>query len=300
MTVRTVIGVDIGGTKISVARVGESIEGEVLTAPTPRGPRAILATVVELSRIAAGSLPFAGIGVGSAGTFDPSGRVTHATALLPGWTGTRVAGALTEAFGVPAVALNDVHAAALAESQRGAGNGFSRVLATTVGTGVGGAFVHDGIVDVGRTGSAGSIGHIRVIGIERECSCGAVGHVEAVASGPGMERTFVELGGASIGLREIGELARAGDEIARAAIEAGGTALGRGLAVAAALYDPGVIVIGGGVAELGELLFDKTISVYQAESLRLVHDVQVRPAMLGVTATIVGGALAIQRSLYIP
>src|SRR4051794_24192101 len=113
MTAPTVIGVDIGGTKIAVARAGESIEGEVFTAPTPRGPEAILATVVELSRLAAGSVPFAGIGVGSAGTFDPSGRVTHATTLIPGWTGTRVAAALAESLGVPAVALNDVHAAAL-------------------------------------------------------------------------------------------------------------------------------------------------------------------------------------------
>ena len=297
MTVPTVIGVDIGGTKIAVARVVHSIEGEVLTAPTPRGPEAILATVIELSRLAAGSLPFDGIGIGSAGTFDRAGRVTHATDLIPGWTGTPVAAALAEWFGVPAVALNDVHAAALAESHRGAGSGFSRVLATTVGTGVGGAFVRNGIVDIGRTGSAGSVGHVRVAGIERECSCGAVGHVEAAASGPAMELTFVELGGARLGLREIGELARVGDEMARAAIETGATALGRGLATAAAVYDPGVIVIGGGVAELGTLLFDRTISVYRAEALRLMRDVEVRPATLGVTATIVGAALAVQRSL---
>ena len=295
MTARSVIGVDIGGTKIAVARFSEVIEGEVLTAPTPRGPEAIIATVIELSRAASGSRPITGIGVGSAGTFDPSGTVIHATALIPGWTGTRVAAELTAAFDVPAVALNDVHAAALAESQRGAGAGFSRVLTTTVGTGVGGAFVHDGVVDVGRTGSAGSVGHISVTGIDRVCSCGAVGHVEAVASGPGMERTFVELGGAPVGLREIGERAKAGDEVARAAIDAGGAALGRGLAAAAALYDPDVIVIGGGAAELGKLLFDTTNSVYRAESLQLMRDVEIRPAMLGVTATLVGAALAIQR-----
>jgi glucokinase len=208
-----------------------------------------------------------------------------------------VAGVLAEALGLPAVAINDVHAAALAESQRGAGAGFERVLMTTVGTGVGGAFVHDGALDTGRTGSAGSLGHIRVAGVERVCSCGAVGHAEAVASGPGMERTFRELDGENAGVREIAILARAGDPIARAAIEEGAAALGRALVSAATVYDPSVIVIGGGVSELGGLLFDPAIAVYRAESLAVMRDIPILPAALGVSATVIGAALAMQRFL---
>lgn len=297
MSVRTVIGVDIGGTKIAVARVGESLEGEVLTAPTPRDSSAILATVTDLARRAAGAAAVFGVGVGSAGTFDGSGAVTHATDLLPGWTGTPVAAALAEALGLPAVALNDVHAAALAESQRGAGAGFTRVLVAAVGTGIGGAFVNDGSLDRGRTGSAGSLGHLRVAGVERVCSCGAIGHAEAVASGPGMERTYRERGGENLGLREIAALARAGDTVARSAIDEGAVALGRALVSAATISDPDMIVIGGGVSELGGLLFDGVTAVYRAEALAVMRDVPIRPAALGIRATLIGGAIAIQQRL---
>jgi len=282
--VNGIAAVDIGGTKIAVG--AERPEHDT-TAPTPRGADAIVATVVDLVR----SLPvpeLRAVGVGSAGTFDATGTVVAATDLIPGWTGYPLATRLRDELRVPVTVLNDVHAAGLGEAVAGAGRGVARVLVAATGTGLGGAVVLGGAVDTGGHGVAGSLGHVVLPGLDRVCSCGRTGHAEPYASGPGMERSYVELTGHSEGLRRIGELARAGDEHALSAIRLGGEALGRALAAAAAIADPDLVIVGGGPSQLGELLLGPTRAAFREDAPTPLVDVPVVAAELGPRAAIVG------------
>ncbi|MEZ5190396.1 MAG: ROK family protein [Schumannella sp.] len=289
-----VVGVDVGGTKLAAAR--DEPGAELVVVPTPRGAEAIVTAIVELvRRVGEGSLD--GVGVGSAGTFDERGTVVAATDLIPGWSGMPLADRLSGELGVPVVALNDVHATALGETAAGAGRGFARVLVAATGTGLGGAFVRDGEVDVGAHGSAGSLGHIALPGLDRVCSCGLSGHAEPYASGPGMERSFFEATGVAASLPEIHELMLAGDPAAVAAIESGGRVLGRALATAAALIDPGLVVVGGGPARLGDLLLGPARAAYRADAPALLADVAIVPAALGTRAAVVGAHAAIRARL---
>ncbi len=293
----TVIGIDIGGTKLAGIRFEGGRAGRPEVRQTPKGARETLDAVVDLIREVSGSLPFSGVGVGSAGVFDSSGVVTSATDLLPGWTGTDVAGVIGKAFGTKVVAINDVHAAGLAEATFGAGRGVDRLLVVTVGTGLGGALVSNGRVELGRTGTAGSIGHTWLRGSSRRCSCGLFGHAEPAVSGVGMEAAFIAAGGPPLGLRDIATLARDGDVTARAVIEAGARALGATLASAAHMADPDLVIVGGGVASLGEAYLDDVRRGFTETALAPIRSLRIVAAALGTTATCVGAAVAIAEHL---
>jgi glucokinase len=296
------IGIDIGGTKTAAAVVGPDgdLLSDIITTPTPAaaGPDAILRAAIEVALLARerGGVDIEAVGVGAAGVIDSHGVVASATDLLSGWTGTPVAGRLAEALQLPVVAINDVHAAAMGEASFGAAKGRERVLVVAVGTGIGGGFVRHGVLELGQGAIAGSIGHIPISrGALRRCSCGVLGHVEAYACGPAIERTYCELTGVRIGLREIARLQQQGDPTASAAITAGAEALGEAIAAAANLLDPDCIVIAGGVSELGPSLLDPVRDRYRSGVLPTARDVPVLPAALGLGATIVGAAVAALR-----
>lgn len=288
--------VDIGGTKIAVALMDES--GDVQptkTIPTPAlgGPDGVARAVADLvNEVAAGSAPGAPVGVGSAGVIDRRGHVASATNTIPGWQGFPLASAVSAATSRPVYALNDVHAAALAEAERGSGRLEDAFLMVTVGTGVGGALYDGGSLRTGVTGTAGSVGHLAARGrSSRICTCGQPGHIEAYASGPGMERTFTERTGDRAGLREIVALADRGHSAALATIADGAETLGWGLADALNLLDYGVVVIGGGVASIGSSYLDAVGMAIHNAALPGPSAARVLPARLGTDATLVGAGL---------
>ncbi|QIK84677.1 ROK family protein [Sanguibacter sp. HDW7] len=295
------IGVDLGGTKIAGALVAPdgAIVGDVVRVPTPAadGGEAVLAAilgVVAHLRRTHGSVD--AVGVAAAGVIDTEGRVVSATDLLPGWAGTPVSQRVAEATGLPAATLNDVHAAALGEATHGAGRGAGVMLLAAVGTGVGGGVVRDGRVVLGRAGVAGSVGHVVVPeAAGHMCSCGVVGHAEAVASGPALERLHVAAGGDAVPLRRVAELAAAGDPRAAAIVAGGARALGRALAGAVSVLDPDVVVVGGGVAQIGTTYLDAVAAALREDLMPAVRDVPVVPAALGTEAPIVGAAVATRR-----
>ena len=297
---RLIVGIDIGGTKIAAAAVDPHglVVGPVRSVSTPGGSRdAVVAEVIRLANALRSEHPGASaVGIGSAGVFDAAGSVTSATDLLPDWAGTPLAALVESALGLPVVALNDVHAAGVAESTVGAGAGHPVALVVAVGTGIGGAVTRDGRVQTGRTGTAGSLGHVPVSGPSlRACSCGALGHVEPLASGPGLERTFLELTGRDLGLREIAAAAAAGDRAATSVISEGGRLLGEALAGVANIVDPDVVIVGGGVAEIGATYLDAVVTGYRAHTLPGPSTALVQAAALGTTATLVGAAIAASR-----
>lgn len=295
------IGVDLGGTKIAGALVAPdgTVVGDVVRVPTPAadGGEAVLAAILGVvATLRRTHDDVDAVGVAAAGVIDAEGRVTSATDLLPGWAGTPVSQRVAEATGLPAVTLNDVHAAALGEAAHGAGRGAGVMLLAAVGTGVGGGVVRDGRVVLGRAGVAGSVGHVVVPeAVGHVCSCGVVGHVEAVSSGPALERLHVAAGGEAVPLRRVAELAAAGDPRAAAVVADGARALGRALAGAVSVLDPDVVVVGGGVAQIGTAYLDAVAAALRENLMPAVRDVPVVAAALGTEAPVVGAAVAARR-----
>jgi glucokinase len=296
------LGLDVGGTKTAAALVtpdGAVLTKEVVRTPAADGPGAVLDVIRGLAsglvaRARNAGLLVAAVGVGTAGTVDHErGVVTSATENLPGWAGMDLAGELQAFLGLPVSVDNDVNVVALGEVSSGAIGGSEDALYVTVGTGVGGAILHAGDVYRGASGTAGEIGHLLVDAEGgRRCSCGGRGHLEAYASGPAIARTYAEATGLEgpVDLREVAEKAHRGDPAALGAISTAASLLGRTLGGAVNLLDPDVLVIGGGVAEIGEPFWSSLRGALAAELLPGPSRIQVRSAMLGADAGVVGAA----------
>lgn len=301
------LGVDIGGTKIAAALVrpgGQIVARERMPTPVGHGADAILHAAIKLGKdllaAAAPSDQLVPVGVGAAGHIDHThGRVVYAADTLPGWGGAAVGDAFETAFGVPVVVDNDVHAMALGEQRFGAGRSFSSALYMTVGTGVGGAIILGGNLWRGTSWAAGELGHL-VLDYDGtcRCSCGARGHLEAYTAGPAIAARYQELTGADplIDLRAVAALAQRGDAYAQQAIREGAQMLGTGLAGLLSVLDVEAVIIGGGVAELGELWWMPLEAALRASPLPGPQHVALRHAELGNNAVVVGAAwLALSR-----
>ncbi len=284
------LAIDIGGTKIATGLV--TPKGHVLKAarvPTPlTGGSFILDAALGLAREMLAEQVVTAIGIGTGGQVDAArGVVVSTTDLLPGWAGTDVAEEFREAFGLPCFVDNDVNALAVGEARLGAGRGKSSVLFLALGTGVGGAWVRDGKVHHGATWTGGEFGHLYLT-----ASADAPRQtLEDWASGPGLARTYLELTGDAATGEEIARAAALNpqSEAARA-ITRTGEALGFGLASLANALDPELIVVGGGLASLGDLLLGPARAVLARYGLPGPARCPVVVASLGVEASLVGAA----------
>lgn len=296
MTERHLVGVDVGGTKIAAGVVsadGRLLDSLVRPTPVADGPDAVLdaiaAAVNELPRRA----PLMGVGVGTGGVIDRGrGVVVSANSLLPDWAGTNVAAHLQDRLRLPVAVDNDVNAFALAEQYFGAGAESSAVLYASAGTGIGGALVLGGRLVRGAHHTAGELGHIAVAQARgRPCNCGRSGHLEAVASGPAMAARFRELARTEVAdLREVAERAAASEVTACRVLDEGASALGSALAGVVNTVDPDLVVLGGGLADIGEAYWDPLRATFAAELLPGPAEVAVVPAALGSRAAVVGAA----------
>lgn len=292
---------DIGGTKLAAGVVDEA--GRVWHAerlPTPSGDAeavwASLARVIERVRVAAAAVGAPvprGVGVGCGGPMRwPDGVVSPLN--IGGWRAFPLRERLTELLpGEPVRVHNDAIAFAAGEHWRGAGRGRHNLLGIVVSTGVGGGLVvRDRIVD-GTTGNAGHIGHVVVDPAGPSCACGGRGCLEAIASGPATvawARSNGWRAGQSDGLSLVAD-ARAGHPVALAALARAGEALGVAIASAAALCDLQLIVIGGGLAAAGELLFGPLRKALARHArLSFTAGVPVMAAAGGEHAGLVGAA----------
>jgi glucokinase len=293
------LSLDIGGTKIA-AGLTDPGGALVHTAirPTPPGGSAeevwaeVAAIVADTLRVAGGAVT--AVGIASAGPID-----LHAGSVSPvnirSWRGfplrDRVAAAVP---GVPVRLGGDGVCMALGEHWLGAGRGARFMLGMVVSTGVGGGLVLDGVPYTGRTGNAGHVGHVVVEQDGRPCACGGRGCVETVASGPWMVRWARENGWAAppgAGARDLATAAAAGDSVAQRAFRRGTTALAAMIASVGAVCDLDLVVIGGGVAKSGDLLFDPLrAALTEYAGLEFLAGLRVVPAALGGEAGLVGAA----------
>jgi glucokinase len=290
---------DIGGTKIAVG-LADSEGALVYTAtrPTPAGGSAdqvwaVVAVMISEALAAADGVVRA-VGIASAGPIDLHGG-TVSPINIDGWQGfplrDRVAAAVP---GVPVRLGGDGLCMALGEHWLGAGRGARFLLAMVVSTGVGGGLVLDGAPYPGRSGNAGHVGHVVVERDGQPCTCGGHGCVETVAAGPWLVRWARANGWsapADAGARELAAAATAGDEVALRAFSRGATALAMMIASVAAVCDLDLVVIGGGVAQSGGLLFDPLrAALADYAGLDFLAGLHVVPAALGAQAGLVGAA----------
>jgi glucokinase len=293
------LGLDIGGTKIAAGLVDPA--GTVvhyITRPTPKstGAEDIWGAVAKLitdAMRAAGVVR--AVGIASAGPIDlRTGTVTPIN--ISSWRGfplrDRVAALVPD---VPVRLAGDGLCMALGEHYYGAGRGARFLLGIVVSTGVGGGLVLDGSGYSGRTGNAGHVGHVVVDPEGQPCSCGGHGCVETVAAGPALVRWARANGWdapPSVGAKELADAAAASDSVALQAFRRGATALAAMIASVAAVCDLDRVVIGGGVADCGPLLFDP-LHAALAEHARLDYltGLRVLPAALGANAGLIGAAM---------
>ena len=311
---RLALALDIGGTKLAAAVVDES--GAIVAAHRVRNPQGTdgdvlfdaLTTAADAALESAGTKPgdprlVPAIGVGTAAPLDlEAGTVSPVN--IPAWRAYPLRDRLIEHYQLDVGLIGDAVAVAVGEHWRGAARGHANVLGMVVSTGVGGGFVLNGRVVVGATGNAGHIGHASVDPNGPDCVCGGVGCLEAIASGTSLAAWAVQHGfaaangtadgtvnGTAPAADEIADAAVAGDPIALAAFERAGAALGLAIAGAVTLLDLDLVVIGGGVAAAGPLLFDPIAAAYSRyAALGFARRPRVVPALLGGTAGLIGAA----------
>jgi glucokinase len=309
------IGVDVGGTKVAAGVVDE--QGRLLATalrPTPSADQRETETViVDVIRELGVDHAVDAVGIGAAGFVDER-RSTVLFAPNLAWRDEPLREAIERATRLPVVVENDANAAAWAEVRFGAGRGENHVVIVTVGTGIGGGIVLDGRLLRGRYGIAAEIGHINLVPNGRRCGCGLEGCWEQYASGrallseaqelasvsPAVSGRLLELAGGqpeAITGQMVTEAARAGDVTALRCFDDLGIWLGRGIAQLAAILDPAVFVIAGGVSTAGDLLADPTRRAFLENLTARGHrpHAELRLAELGAEAGIVGaGDLARQ------
>ena len=295
------LALDIGGTKIAAGLV--DAEGTLVhhaKLPTPDGDAEAVWAVVDslvTEAMATAGGRVRGVGIASAGPIDtPAGTVSPIN--ITDWQGFPIVERVSSSTGAPVRLAGDGLCMALGERWRGAGRGARFLLGMVVSTGVGGGLVLDGAPYDGRTGNAGHVGHVVVEPNGASCSCGGHGCVETVAGGPHMAQWARDHGWdapADADAKELADAANAGEAVALAAYRRGANAVAAMIASVAAVCDLDLVVIGGGVAKSGPLLFDplrEALTSYAG--LGFLCGLRVLPAELGGEAGLVGAAALIE------
>lgn len=296
------LALDIGGTKIAAGLVdpdGSLVHQAKL--PTPGGDAETVWAVVEqllteTLKVADGRVD--GVGVASAGPIDlPSGTVSPIN--IDEWHRFPIVERVVAVTRLPVRLGGDGVCMALGEHWRGAGRGADFLLGMVVSTGIGGGLVLDGAPYDGRTGNAGHVGHVIVAPDDGAlCTCGGHGCVETVASGPNMARWARGQGWQAppeADAKELADAANAGDALAIRAFHRGATAVAAMIASVGAVCDLDLVVIGGGVAKSGALLFDPLrAALGNYAGLDFLRTLRVVPAELGGEAGLVGAAALVR------
>ncbi|HEX8627681.1 MAG TPA: ROK family protein [Catenuloplanes sp.] len=300
MTTRPVLAVDIGGTKFAASIVepdGTLRARTVVPTPSSIDTATVAAALTTLvSQVVAQGPPgqLGALGVGSAGPVNPAAG-TVSPVNIPAWRDFDVLAALRPLLpGRPAVLAGDAHCMAFGEYHHGRSRP-AAMLGIVVSTGVGGGLVLNGDVLSGATGNAGHIGHVVVDIDGPPCPCGGRGCVETFASGPAIVRQARGYGWTAgdgpADARAVAAAARDGHPAARAAYRRAGRAVAAGIVSAAALIELDEVVIGGGVAGAGDLLFTPIRrSIAELAGLPFVRQVRVSQSQLGGDAGLLGAA----------
>jgi glucokinase len=311
---QTVLAVDIGGTTIRLALV--STEGRIMArehCPTmaEEGPGPVIDRMlsaineflhshnVNLSRLHS-------ISIAAAGAIDTDNGIVTMSPSLPGWVDIPLRSNIEATYGISPFILNDASAAALGEHRFGAGRNSANLVYITVSTGIGGGIIIDNSLYSGTSGSAGEIGHMTIDVNGSVCNCGSLGCLETLASGTavaGEAIRRIENGEASsltktrdgiecITAEKVGQAGREGDTLALAVISRAARYLGVGLANMVNILNPDIIIVGGGLSKLGDLLLEPAREVVRERAFGLpARAVRIVPSQLGDDAGVLGATV---------
>lgn len=297
----TVLSIDIGGTKLAAALVDRA--GHILrtaTRPTP-ATDVITALAGLVLDVAGDGPPPVAVGIGCAGPLDLANGTVSPVNILT-WRDFPLRAEVESLTGLPTVLAGDAQCFALGEHWLGAGQHSPALLGIVVSTGIGGGLVIDGAPVLGPTGNAGHVGHMIVDLYGEPCACGGHGCAEVYASGPNLTRWALANGWTPKTARSDAMLpppdaamlardAEAGDPVALAAFDRGARALAAMIASTAAAAEVSDVVIGGGVAGAGQVLFDPLRKALDdLAGLGFVRAVRVHRSTLGVRAALAGAA----------
>jgi glucokinase-like ROK family protein len=313
------VGIDIGATSIDVAIT----DGELRLlahAGVPfdvrRGPKLVLQQALDLvdklrADVAVDQVH--GVGVGVPGPVSQREGAPVMPPIMPGWNRFPVRDTLSAALGAPVMVDNDVNIMALGELHAGTARSVDDFLFVKLGTGIGCGIIVEGHVYRGADGAAGDIGHIRIEDSGPTCTCGNDGCLESFFGGAALARdaeaaarsgrSFVlaerlAVAG-SLTAEDVGVAAAAGDPVAVALVRSGGQRLGLALAALVSFFNPGMVVIGGGVAGLGHRLLAEIRGVVYRRSLPLATgNLPIVLSELGGTAGVVGAARLVSDSVF--
>jgi glucokinase len=311
---KPVLAIDLGGTKIMTAII--SHQGQIMAkdfSPTlaGEGSEAVIARLLSaidhllnLKNIAPSKLH--AISIAAAGAIDLERGLVTSSPHLPDWHDVPLRDIVSTRYKVNTVLMNDANAAALGEHKFGAGKGVDNLILITVGTGIGGGIIINGRLYSGAGGGAGEVGHMTIDVNGPRCSCGNIGCWEMLVSGTAIAREAIArirrgersiltemVGGKleDITAEKVETAARGGDPLALEVISQAATYLGVGMVNLVNIFNPEMIIVGGGVAKMGELLLEPARQVVRERAFRLaagaVHIVQ---AQLGDDGGVLGAA----------
>lgn len=310
------IGIDVGGTNVKIAVVddGKIIYSNSVPTYAQMGyeytvnniKQAIKDLMKETETTAA---DIKGIGFDFPGQVDYKTGVVKLAPNIPGWVNVPIAQMIEEAFHIPTRIDNDVRCAALGEMNFGAGKGCQNFVCITVGTGIGSGLVVNGQLVRGAANAAGEIGHIKLQMKDGPiCGCGDTGCLEAFASGPsivamaqdylksGKSTKFREMAGdGEITPYIVAKAAEAGDPVAKRIFTIIGEYVGMGLVSVINLLNPEKVIIGGGVAEAGDLLLEPIRKTVMERAMVVAREsVEIVPAELGNSAGVIGASMLVE------
>ncbi len=309
-----VVGVDLGGTKIAAGLFtsdGKLVLRHVQPTEGHLGPESVIENLRQsilhlLSRSDVGPGQLLGIGLGAAGAIDSHNGIVTLSPNLPGWRNIPLRQTMEENLGMPVYLCNDANAAALGEYLFGAGRNVADQLYVTVSTGIGGGIIIGGEVYEGVSGAAGEVGHMTIDISGPKCNCGSNGCFEVMASGTALAREArlsIEAGKGAALLKASGgdpgrvtaeivfEVAERGDPAAAELIRQTGRYLGIGLANLVNIFNPELIIIGGGLSNMGDRLLQPARDTVRERAYQISSDaVRIVPAALRGDSGIIGAA----------
>jgi len=272
-----ILGIDLGGTKILTAVTntqGEMLSRDHSITPAKEGQEAVIKSILEslgraLAQAHISTPDLTAVGIGAPGLSNPETGVLFTSPNLPGWKDVPLRDIIEKELGRKSFLINDANAAAVGELYFGAGKGSRNFIYITVSTGIGGGIIIDGKIYTGSMGMAGELGHMVIDDEGPQCNCGNKGCWETLASGTALAREArhrIKEGAATsilnyadgniekINAEAIHEAAQAGDKLANELIAQTAYYLGVGLANLINIFNPEVIVIGGGLSNIGDTL----------------------------------------------
>ncbi len=309
-----VLGVDLGGSKILAAVV--SIEGEVLssdrrTTPAAKGPEAVIRAMLgsmkcAIDQAAIKATELEAICIGAPGLSNPETGIVFTSPHLPGWKDVPLRESIEGKMGVKTLLINDANAAALGEMYFGAARGARNFIYVTISTGIGGGIVIGGEIYAGSLGTAGEVGHMTIDAKGPKCDCGNTGCWETLASGTALAREakqriangaktsildYAKGDADKVSAEAVHKAARQGDALAKELIVQTGYYIGVGLASLINIFNPELIIIGGGMSNMGDMLLEPAYKAARERAYGVAFDSVrfARPA-LGENSGVIGTA----------